>query len=56
LFFVVPGSPILPDEDLCAQARLMNELREWTVLRRSTVEQAAIEMIRIGLYQTRERA
>jgi hypothetical protein len=30
----------------------MNELREWAALRRSTIEAAAIEMIRIGLHQT----
>jgi len=35
--------------------RLMNELREWATLRRSTVEAAAVEIIRIGLYQTREQ-
>ena len=35
--------------------RLINELREWATLRRSTVEAAAIEMIRIGLHQTRDR-
>ena len=35
--------------------RLMNELREWAALRRTNIEQAAIEMIRIGLYETRAR-
>ena len=34
---------------------LMVELREWAALRRCSVETAAIEMIRIGLYQTRDR-
>jgi hypothetical protein len=32
----------------------MNELRDWAALRRSTIEAAAIEMIRIGIYQTRD--
>ena len=35
--------------------RLMNELREWATLRRSTMEAAAVEMIRIGLCHARER-
>ena len=33
----------------------MNELRAWAALRRSTIEAAAIEMIRIGLHQTRDQ-
>ena len=39
----------LPD----MRPRLMNELREWAALRRSTVEKAAVEMIRIVLHQMR---
>ena len=35
--------------------RLMKELREWAALRRYSVEDAAIEMIRIGLYETRRQ-
>ena len=35
--------------------RLMNELREWAALRHISVQDAAIEMIRIGLYETRKR-
>ena len=33
--------------------RLIDELREWAALRRCSVQGAAIEMIRIGLYETR---
>ena len=35
--------------------RLMNGLREWAALRHCSVQDAAIEMIRIGLYETRRR-
>jgi hypothetical protein len=42
---------LLPD----VPPRLMNELREWAGLRRSSVEAAAIEMIQIGLHARRDQ-
>ena len=35
--------------------RLLNELRDWAALRHCSLEEAAMEMIRIGLYETRHR-
>ena len=35
--------------------RVMSELLEWATLRKCSVEAAALEMIRIGLFQTRDR-
>lgn len=45
----------MADLTLGVPQRLMAELREWAQLRPTTVEEAAVEMIRIGLHQTRKQ-
>jgi hypothetical protein len=45
----------MPDLMLDVPQRLMAELRDWAKLRRGTVEEAAVEMMRIRLHAVRER-
>jgi hypothetical protein len=47
--------PAMPDLALDVAQRLMANLLEWAKPRRTTIELAAVEMIRIGLHATRDQ-